>query len=251
MKIRTLVVDDEPRARSRMRRLLDAHDDVVVVGEAGDGEDAVQQVLTLRPDLVFLDIRMPGVDGTTAAARLRDYLPETVRPLVVFTTAYPEHAVEAFGLESLDYLLKPVERDRLADCLRRVRRAVWASGRSAGTGPTPAPPAASPTLTGHHGASIEAIAVNAILVVQVEDGLAFAYTTEGDRRRLGEGLAEIEARLPTPQFARVSRGAIVNTERVERLVPRDSGTWEAVLEGGRAVSVSRRRAKHLKELLGL
>lgn len=249
MKIRAVIVDDEPRARSRMRRLLDPHDDVVIVGEAKNGEEAVQKVLELRPDLLFLDVQMPGMRGTDAAARLRDYLPETVRPLLVFTTAHAEHAVEAFGLESLDYLLKPVERDRLADCLRRVRRKVWASGRS----PVPAPGAPAPTpatLTAHRGASIEALAVNAILVVQVEDGIAFAYTVEGERRRLGDSLAEVESQLPAV-FARVSRGAIVNTERVDRLVPKDSGTFNAVLEDGREVSVSRRRAKRLKELMGL
>ncbi|MEZ4317744.1 MAG: LytTR family DNA-binding domain-containing protein [Myxococcota bacterium] len=249
MKIRTLVVDDEPRARSRMRRLLEPHDDVTVVGEATNGDEAVQKVLELRPDLVFLDIRMPGTEGTAVAARLRDYLPESVRPLVVFTTAHGEHAVEAFGLESLDFLLKPVERDRLSECLRRVRRAVWASGRTAAPPVERAP--APATLTGHHGASIAAIPVNAILVVQVEDGLAFAYTTDGERHRLGEGLAEVEAQLPAPPFARVSRAAVVNIERVDRLVPRESGTWAAVLEDGRNVAISRRRAKHVRDLMGL
>jgi len=248
MKIRALIVDDEPRARSRMRRLLDPYDDVVVMGEATNGEQAVHKVLEGRPDVIFLDIHMPGLEGTAVASRLRDYLPESVRPLIVFTTAHAEHAVEAFGLDSLDYLLKPVERDRLGDCLRRVRREVWAAGRSP-VAPTAPPPEA--TVTGHKGASIEAIAINAIVVVQVEDGLAFAYTVEGERRRLGESLAEVEAQLPAETFARVSRSAIVNTERVERLCPKESGTWAAIMEGGRSVSVSRRRAKHLRERLGL
>jgi len=247
MNIRALVVDDEPRARARMRRLLEPHDDLVVVGEASDGDAAVQQVLALRPDVLFLDIHMPGPDGTAVAARLHDYLPEAVRPHVVFTTAHAEHAVDAFGLDALDYLLKPVERDRLADCLRRIRRAVWASGRAT----APPAPLPQPTLTAHRGASLSAVAIGAITTVQVEDGTAYAYTVEGERQRLGESLAELEATLPSPPFVRVSRGALVNTERVERLVPRDSGTWEAVLEDGQAVKISRRRAKGIRELLGL
>jgi DNA-binding LytR/AlgR family response regulator len=249
MKIRALVVDDEPRARARMRRLLALHEDVVVVGEAPTGDEAMQQALSLRPDVVFLDIHMPGSDGMAVAARLRDYLPESVRPLLVFTTAHAEHAVEAFGLESLDYLLKPVERDRLADCLRRVRRSVWGGGRAPGAAPAPSAPPA--TLTSHRGASLAAIAVGAIVTVEVEDGVAFAYTVDGERHRLGEGLAEVEATLPAPPFVRVSRRALVNLERVEALVPRDSGTWSAQLEDGRSVGISRRRAKRVRELLAL
>jgi DNA-binding LytR/AlgR family response regulator len=128
--LRALVVDDEPRARARLRRLLEPHSDVVVIGEAQTGAEAVAKTLELRPDIVFLDVNMPELSGTDAAARLRDYLPQSVRPAVVFTTAHAEHAVEAFALESVDYLLKPVERDRLAETLRRVRQAHWARSSS-------------------------------------------------------------------------------------------------------------------------
>ena len=248
MTIRALIVDDEPRARARMRRLLEPHDDVVVVGEAGSGEAALQQTLSLRPDVLFLDIHMPGGDGTTVAARLRDYLPESVRPQVVFTTAHAEHAVEAFGLDILDYLLKPIERDRLADCLRRVRRALWGGARSTAAPVTPAAPA---VLTAHHGASLSAIAVGSLTSVELEGGVAFAYTVDGARHRLGESLAEVEAALPSPPFVRVSRGALLALDRVERLVPGESGTWSAVVEGGRTVGISRRRAKRVRELLDL
>jgi DNA-binding LytR/AlgR family response regulator len=252
MNIRALVVDDEPLARARMRRLLEPHGDVAVVGEAAHGEAAVQQVLALRPDLVFLDIHMPGLDGTAVASRLRDYLPEGVRPWVVFTTAHPEHAVDAFGLECLDYLLKPVERDRLAECLRRVRRAVWAQGRFA---PGAAPGAASApgpvTLTGHRGAALEAVPVQGIVSLHSDEGVAFACTSDGQRHRLGEGLAEVEARLPSPPFVRVSRSAIVHLERVDRLVRHADGTWSAVMDDAREIPVSRRQVKGLRELLGV
>ncbi len=247
MTLRALVVDDEPRARARLRRLLEPHTDVVVIGEAQTGEEAVAKTLELRPDIVFLDVKMPELSGTDAAARLRDYLPQSVRPAVVFTTAYAEHAVQAFALESVDYLLKPIERDRLAEALRRVRQAHWAR---TGVPPTAAPPTPATTLTAHHGCAIESIAVGALLFVQVDDGTAFAHTVDGDKSRLSGGLAAVEAQLPSPPFVRVSRSAIVNVERALRLWPSGS-TVEVELESGHRVQVSRRRVKRLEALMGL
>ncbi|MCB9692432.1 MAG: response regulator transcription factor [Alphaproteobacteria bacterium] len=247
--IRALIADDEPRARSRMRRLLGAFDDVVVLGEAAHGEEAVQKVLELQPQVLFLDVRMPGLDGLAVATRLRDYLPETVRPVVVFTTAHREHAVDAFGLASLDYLLKPVEHDRLAETLRRVRRSLWE--RPGLVAPAPTAPPRPATLTAVRGQAQIPVAVGSVTLVQVEDGEVYAYTADGERHRLQDSLAEIEATLPSPPFVKVSRAALVAGNRVERMVPRDSGTWEAVLEGGQTVAVSRRRARHVRESLGL
>jgi two-component system LytT family response regulator len=246
--IRVLVVDDEPLARARLCRLLAAHPDVTVIGEAATGDEALARTLALRPDVLFLDIVMPGPSGTEVAARLVSWLSERVRPAIVFTTAHAEHAVAAYALEGLDYLLKPVERDRLAEALRRVRRSLW----SAGT-PEPAQPSPPPDvfLTGHHGTALSAVPIGAIRAVEVEDGTAWATTEGGARTRLGEGLAEIEATLPSPPFLRVSRSALVNTERILKLHPKDSGTWEAELEGGIRVAVSRRRAPRLRTLLGL
>jgi two-component system LytT family response regulator len=249
--LRALVVDDEPRARARLRRLLEPHSDVVVIGEAQTGAEAVAKTLELRPDIVFLDVNMPELSGTDAAARLRDYLPQSVRPAVVFTTAHAEHAVEAFALESVDYLLKPVERDRLAETLRRVRQAHWAR---TGAAPTAAPLATATEsaayLTVHHGRAIESIAVGALLFVQVDAGTAFAHTVDGETSRLSGGLADIEAELPSPPFVRVSRSAMVNVERALRLWPSGSSV-EVELEGGHRVQVSRRRVKRLEGLMGL
>lgn len=247
MTIRALVVDDEPLARARLCRLLAAHPDVTVIGEAATGEEALARTMALRPDVLFLDIVMPGASGTEVAERLVSWLSERVRPAIVFTTAHTEHAVAAFALEGLDYLLKPVERDRLAETLRRVRRTMWTAGAPEAT---PTPPADT-FLTGHHGTALSAVPVGAIRAVEVEDGTAWASTADGGRTRLGEGLAEIEAALPSPPFLRVSRSAIVNVERVLCLHPKESGTWEAELEGGARIAVSRRRAPRLRSLLGL
>ena len=124
-RLRVMIVDDEPRARARLRRLLAPHE-VDVVAEAGTGTEALQRVVEARVDLLFLDIEMPGPSGMDVAEQLQSLLPDEVRPLVVFTTAYSEHAVEAFHVGGTDYLLKPVERDRLAEAMGRVHRAVHA-----------------------------------------------------------------------------------------------------------------------------
>ncbi|MFT4626219.1 MAG: two-component system LytT family response regulator [Myxococcota bacterium] len=242
--IDALVVDDEPRARARLRRLLADHPDVVVVGEAATGDDAVRQVLHLRPHLVFLDVQMPGGTGLEAAERLRACLPEPLRPHVVFTTAHAEHAVQAFALESMDYLLKPVERARLDEALRRVRRAVY-SGEA-----TPVRPVEPAFVTGLHGTSREPVPLAGVTHVEVVDGTVFASEMDGQRRRLSESLAELEARLPVGAWVRVSRGAMVQLRHVERLRPADSGTWEAEMMGGSRLKVSRRRSRRLRQLLG-
>jgi two-component system LytT family response regulator len=251
MTLRALIVDDEPRARARLVRLLEPHADIAVVGWAETGEGAVRKVLELRPDVLFLDIQMPGLKGTDALARIREYLPQSVRPAVVFTTAHAEHAVDAFALEGTDYLLKPIERDRLAESLRRVRQARWSSAAP----PVPAPPSpVSPPsdgfLTGHHGRAIESVPVGSLLCILVDDGTARAYTTEGTRVRLRGGLAELSAQLPSPPFVQVSRSAIVHAERALRIHPKGS-SFEVELEDGTRVAVSRRRVKALESGMGI
>jgi len=247
MTIRALVVDDEPRARSRLLRLLEPHADVVVVGQAETGDQALRKVLELRPDLVFLDVQMPGLTGTQALERIRDYLPQAVRPAVVFTTAFAEHAVQAFALEGTDYLLKPIERTRLAEALRRVRQARW----SVSTPAVPAPrPQSEGFLTGHQGRALESVPLGALLCIQVEDGTARAFSVDGGRVRLTGGLTELFGKLPTPPFIQVSRSAIVHAERVLRIHPSGS-SFEAELEGGMRVGVSRRRVKALEAAMGV
>ena len=250
--IRALVVDDEPRARARMRRLLDDHADVVVVGEADTGEEALRQILGARPDVVFLDVRMPTLTGTEVAEQLLRYLPDAVRPAVIFTTAYAEHAVEAFAVQGLDYVLKPVERERLAEALRRVRQRIWARTAQAGLPASPAsePERAVTVLTGFHGSREEPVPAEQVLFVEMVEGVAFAERRQAPRIRLGDGLTAIEAMLPSPPFVRVSRSAIVHLDRVVGLRPTGAGTCEAEIEGGHMIAVSRRRTRHLRSLLG-
>jgi two-component system LytT family response regulator len=245
-----------------MRRLLGDHPDVEVVGEAADGAAAHTEALRLRPDVVFLDVNMPGSTGTEALRAIQAALPESLWPLAVFTTAYEEHAVEAFALEGTDYLLKPVERDQLARALRRVRKALWARDGAAPTPPAvpaasaPVPAAAEPPataepghLTAHRAGKLLRLPLAHVALVEVEDTITFAVVG-ADRHRLAMALAEAGDRLPTPPFVRISRSAIVNLDWIASLAPVASGTYLATLRAPaqRQVQVSRRRSKRLLEL---
>lgn len=250
MTIRALVVDDEPLARRRLRRLLAAHDDVEVIGEASGGDEAIGVAVRERPDVLLLDIQMPGSTGLEALRALRSSLPEERRPAVIFTTAHERHAVEAFELDVVDYLLKPVEAARLGEALDRLRRRMGESSRADGS-PGPRSSASSGHLAALDGDRIVSLAHEEVAAVVVEDGLVFARTVRG-RHRVRATLGEVEARLPAPPFVRVSRAAILNLAWIAHLEPEDSGTYLARMRApvDLGIGVSRRRARELRELLG-
>ncbi|MFQ5745388.1 MAG: LytR/AlgR family response regulator transcription factor [Acidobacteriota bacterium] len=272
MKFRVLLVDDEPLARRRLRRLLEDHQDLEVVAEASSGDEVVSAVLQHRPELLFLDVRMPGKDGLQALRTLQAKLPAAVRPLAVLTTAYEDHAVEAFELEATDYLVKPIERQDLDRALRRVRRILWrrhAMGSATEPGaahesedPAPPPPAealsaaaarswASGHLAAHRAGKIVRLEIDEIACLIVEETITWAHTPAG-RFRLRQGLAALEKRLACPPFFRVSRSAIVNLAWIDQLAPMFSGTYRAFLKAPveMEIHVSRRRARALRRLLG-
>ena len=252
--IRALVVDDEPLGRRRLRRLLLDHPDVEVVADAADGRAARREVLTRRPDLIFLDVQMPAEDGPTALRGLRETLPDAALPLVVFTTAHAEHAIDAFELEAIDYLLKPVERSGLARAMKRVRRRLAergvgaVPGTSGGGAGEPTPPEVR-RLLAHRGSRTIPLELESIGAVVLEDDTVRAWTTAG-QFRLDGTLREVAERLPA-EFVQVSRAAYVRLEVIAELRPLASGTYQAALrdiEG--VVHVSRRRGRELKRLLG-
>ena len=266
MTIRALVVDDEPLARRRLRRLLTEHEDIEVIAEATTGDEAVSAVLSHRPELVFLDVRMPGTDGLQAMRRLQTKLPEEVRPLTVFTTAYEEHAVEAFELEGTDYLVKPIGKQELGRALRRVRRELWQRGRAErgaevegslaeakGAAEIAATGEAKPLghLAAHSAGKIIRLALDDVACLTVEDTIIWAHTADG-RFRMRPSLGQLEERLACPPFFRASRSAIVNLGWIDHLAPMFSGTYSAYLRApvGMEVHVSRRRARKLRQLLG-
>jgi two-component system LytT family response regulator len=241
--IRALLVDDEQPARERLARLLAPFDDVEIVGEAEDGEEAIERIVELAPDVVFLDIQMPGCSGMEVAASL-----PAPRPKIVFCTAYDEYAVDAFELHAVDYLLKPVNRARLEKALKRAR------GEAAA-------PAGDASLDGAfrdagHPTRFLARRGSKYFVVPKEEVLYFA-SDGGETRLQSEDrhywmqptLKEMEDRLDPREFFRVSRAAIVALDAVREVEPVAGGQGEVKLKNGTELEVSRRRFKPLMDCL--
>jgi two-component system LytT family response regulator len=248
--LRVVLVDDEPLARARARRMLAAEAGVEVVGEAGSAPEARRVIADARPDLLLLDVQMPGEDGF---ALLRSLDP---RPAVVFVTAYDQYAVQAFEENAVDYLLKPFRAERLARALERARRDL--------AHPEDVAHRLEQVLATLGGAAphLERLAVRVgvrqvILKVEdvlwfgAEDKLVFAATT-GDRNWMDLTLDHLERRLDTPRFVRVHRGAIANLDHAVALRPAFAGTWRLQMDdpARTEVPVSRARARVLRDRLG-
>jgi two-component system, LytTR family, response regulator len=240
--LRALIVDDEEPARERLRRLLAEAGDVEVVGEAADGEDAMDRIAALAPDVVFLDIQMPACSGMEVASSLG-----APRPRIVFCTAFDEFAVDAFELNAVDYLLKPVNRARLDKALERVRSTAGDADRAidkaalAGAAPT--------RFLARRGATFRVVPASDVLCFLSEGGLT-KLMANGQHCWMQPTLNDLEARLDPRQFFRISRAAIVNLDAVREVVPGPGGQGQVVLSDGARLEVSRRRFGDLTTRLG-
>ena len=243
MKVATLVVDDEPVARAGLRAMLTAFDWVNVVGEAADGPAAVEMINRLRPEVVFLDIQMPGLLGTDVVRRIEH------QPFVIFTTAYSQHAVTAFELSAVDYLLKPCGPARLATAMERVRSAV---GEPAATGVLERLSGAFANgpirrLFARVGGALVPIDVQSVSRIEAAGDYVTAHVGSSSYV-LHVSLNRLDARLAPPRFVRVHRTHLVNLDHV-RAFKRDArGNLEAELNDGTRVPVSRSRAQALRSL---
>jgi two-component system LytT family response regulator len=240
--IRVLIVDDERPARDRLRHLLAAATDIEIVGDAEDGESAMQQIAQHAPDVVFLDIQMPGCTGLELVASL-----PAPRPRIVFCTAYDAHAVDAFELNAVDYLLKPVNRARLDKALERLRQpggeVDGPIDRATRTEGAPA------RLLARRGSTFRVIQARDVLCFVSEHSLTKAIV-DGDHYWMQPTLNELEERLDASQFFRISRAAIVNLDAVKEVAPLPGGHAEVRLTDGARLEVSRRRFKDLTARLG-
>lgn len=241
--LRCLIVDDELLARNRMQRLLLLQDDVVVVGVCSDAAAALAAVDEGEVDVVFLDIHMPGLSGLEAAERLPD---GDRRPAVVFATAWADHAVDAFALGAIDYLLKPIDETRLARAVERARKArPRTPAPTSSTTPETLAPLSIPTRRGvvlvPPGDVTHAVLGNDLVTVYGRDGAI--YVTDFS-------VADLEERLPADRFMRVHRRALVNLWLVTLLEPLETGGYTAVLPGGHRVTVSRAAGRELRRRLG-
>ena len=241
MKVQTLVVDDEPLARAGLRAMLAAFEWIEVAGEAADGGAAVEAIRRQRPELVFLDVQMPGLLGTDVVRQIEH------RPLVVFTTAYSQHAVTAFELGAVDYLLKPFGPARLAVTLDRVRSAL---GEPAGVGALERLASALSDgpirrLFVRAGGALVPLAVETVSWFEASGDYVTAHA-EGTRHLLSLPLSRLEARLDPDRFIRVHRSHIVNLDHVRAFRSDARGNLRAEFPNGASVSVSRSRARVLR-----
>lgn len=222
MRLRVMVVDDVLLARQRLERLLAGEAEVEVVASCGDAVAALDALAQARPDLLLLDVEMPEVDGFGLLARL----PPEARPEVVFVTAYDQHAVRAFDVHAVDYLLKPVEPERLHAALQRVRQRLQART---------APPA---RLLLRDGDGTQVLAMAQIDWVEAA-GNYLCIRSQGRTHVQRCTLSQMERRLDPQRFQRIHRSRIVNVERIARLVPQFNGDHTVVLHDGTELALSR------------
>lgn len=252
--LRVLVVDDEPLARTRLKRMLGELGGVEVVGEAGSVPEATPLVDSLTPDLVMLDVQMPGEDGFALLEHMRH------RPAVVFVTAFDQYAVRAFEMHAVDYLLKPFRPERLAAAIEHARAALARPEELARqlqrllatiAAPRTGTPERLDRLTVRIGQKQLILKSDDVLWFGAEDKLVFAATAT-DRHYVNFTLDELERRLEPSRFVRVHRSAIANLDHAAALRPGFAGTWRLQLDDAdrTEVPVSRSRARQLKERLG-
>jgi two-component system, LytTR family, response regulator len=244
--MRVLIVDDEAPARARLRQLLAGEPDVEIAGETGSGADAATLIATLKPDVVLLDIQMPGMTGLDLAASLA-----APRPHIIFCTAFEQHAIDAFELDALDYLLKPVSRMRLGSALNRVRERTRGGGQEAILD-------RAARDTGQRGGPVRFLARNATHYLVIgEAGVLYFISEDGLTRLVAENgrfwmdptLNELEARLDPRRFFRISRAALISLNAVNEVFPMPGGGGEVLMKSGQRLEVSRRRFRDLLELL--
>jgi two-component system LytT family response regulator len=240
-----VLVDDEQPARDHLRELLATHTDVEIVGEAEDGEQGLELISKLRPDLAFLDIQMPGCSGLEVAASLP--LP---RPKIVFCTAFDEYAVKAFEVHALDYLLKPANRARLAAVINRIRQNTTQDQDAAVDTFIRDQAKVKPRFLARQGIRYRVIAQPEISFFSIEGGLTALHLAD-ERCWMDSSLAELERRLDPAEFVRISREVVVRMGAISEVLPLPSGHTEIVLRSGDRLRVSRRRVKDLLDRLGL
>lgn len=255
MTIRAIIVDDEPLAIQGLQLRLEPHADVEIIDTCTNGREAIRSVKTHKPDLVFLDIQMPGFDGFSVVQGLMDIEP----PLFVFVTAYSDHAIRAFEAQAVDYLMKPVEDDRLADTLARVRERLSEKNSSeeitrlrevlsevapdaaedlANEGEAPSASRYEKLINVKDRGQIFRVDVGSIERIDAAGDYMCIYT--GDNTLiLRETMKDLEKRLDPRTFQRVHRSTIVNLDLVRQVKPHTNGECFLVLDSGAQVKVSR------------
>ena len=250
--MRSLIVDDEADSRARLIRMLGSHPEISVIGEAQDGLEAVEKIETLKPDLLFLDIQMPGLTGFDV---LRSIRPGISLPLVIFITGYDQHALAAFEADALAYLLKPVEPERLTGAVdRALKLDAFSEQKEKQRESILRAARAMPDVLRHvvcrkHGHAVH-VPAEQILWFEVQDGIVRAKTA-GDSFWVNYQLAELEAGLPVGLFFRARREVLVNLARIKEIKPYFKSSFLLVMSDGASteIVVSERQARPLRKRL--
>lgn len=248
--IRTLIVDDEPPARERLRLMLADVPDISVVGEAGTGDVAINKILALTPDLVMLDVQIPPPDGFEVLRRVA----ATYLPAVVFVTAFDQYAIRAFDVHAIDYLLKPYDRARLLQALHRARSQLvlqqrpWRSGPLAGLlGGTEA--GYPPRFAVRSGGRVSFVATEDIDWIEAADNYVRLHARDGTHT-MRVTMQEIERDLDPDRFMRIHRSTIVNVARIKEIQQWFSGDHIVIMSGGAKLTSSRSYRQRLHGIMG-
>lgn len=250
--IGALIVDDEPLARQRVHRLLEGEKDITILGECSDGVEAISQIRSKKPDIVFLDVQMPEVDGFDVLGALS----QEDMPLVIFVTAYDQHAVRAFEVHAIDYLLKPFEDERFLQSLQRAREAVQQGTIAASTqrlvellNETRAERGGTKRIMVRTGGHISFLRTADIDWIEAQ-GDYVSLHCQGKRHLIRENIGDLEHRVQPEGFIRIHRSTIINITRIKELQPLFHGDYTVVLVDGSRLTMSRSFRERFFERVG-
>jgi two-component system LytT family response regulator len=255
MKIRIVIADDERPARMFLKNLLETFDDVEIVGEAENGAEAIEIIERTKPDLAFLDLQMPELSGLEAVKLVK----KSHLPLVAFVTAYEEFAVQAFELNAVDYLLKPVEKARLRETLNRAAERLEQTDfrqieaerlkKAAESYDELKKPEYLERIPVRRRDEILLVAVREIASVVADGELLHITNLDNKKFVINHRLKDLEARLAPEKFVRLSRGALVNTDAITKISPLPGGTYLVTLKNNQEIASSRLQSRILRERL--
>lgn len=249
--MRVLIVDDEPIARQVLRQELELAEDIQIVGEASDGAAALSLISNLRPDIVFLDLEMPAMNGFEMIRHLEG----TPAPVIVVVTAYDQHAIQAFEAGAIDYLLKPVSQARLAQSLERARRLAQSPvqvleriGQLQGMAPAKEGGGRIRKVVGKLGEEYFLLDIQEVLAFQADGDLTWIVTAK-QRYLASQNVSAIEDRLKNTFFERIHRNALVNVNHIRKMSVLTSQRWLVTLTNGQEFIVSKRRARNVRPFI--
>jgi two-component system LytT family response regulator len=250
--LKTLVVDDEPLARERVVSLLQGEQNIELLGECRDGQEAIAAIQQLSPDLVFLDVQMPGADGF----QVLQAVGADKMPMVIFVTAYDQHALKAFEVRALDYLLKPFDRERFHDAVTRAKASIEQQetgdlGRRLLALVKDLRPAAPKTdrIVVKSGGRLFFLRCDEIDWIEAAGNYARLHVAN-ESHLLRETMTSLESRLDAEKFFRIHRSRIVNMERIQELQPWFNGEYVVILRNGTRLTLSRGYREKLQDRLG-